>query len=184
MPFARCFCAWPQCFTVIICRVYKASTLLQCCRELVLVSRPASHHPSRASLSGGLRGLSCVAGHVCSWRWRPCYANPPLRLRKVPFLPVQKENNKEGFSTPSRRRPRATGQCFLISIYPCMTLISNQTPHFTPGKIKRCAVKYILSHDSRISGKPSLDGFSRGATVFPVVITTRGFTSIWSLIFL
>lgn len=140
MPFARCFCDWPQCFTVIICRVYKASTLLQCCGELVLVSRPASHHPSRASLSGGLQGLSCIAGHVCSWRWRPCYANPPLRLRKVPFLPAQKENNKEGFSSPSRRRPRATGQCFLLCIYPCMTLISNQTPNFTPRNIKRCAV--------------------------------------------
>lgn len=73
----------------------RPATLLRRCRELVLMSHPASHQPSRASLSGRLQGLSCVAGHVCSWRWRPCYANPPLRLRKVPFLPAQEENNKE-----------------------------------------------------------------------------------------
>lgn len=50
--------------------------------------------PTHLSL-GHLRGLSCVADHVRSWGWRPCNANPPPRLRKVPFLPAQNENNKE-----------------------------------------------------------------------------------------
>lgn len=44
---------------------------------------------------GRLLGLSYGAGHVCSWGWRPCNANPPPQLRKVPCLPVQNENNKE-----------------------------------------------------------------------------------------
>lgn len=50
--------------------------------------------PTHLSL-GHLWGLSCVADHVRSWGWRPRNANPPPRLRKVPFLPAQNENNKE-----------------------------------------------------------------------------------------
>lgn len=56
---------------------------------------PRPHHPSRTSLWADFRGLSFVADHVCSWGWRPCNANPPPQLRKVPCLPVQNENNKE-----------------------------------------------------------------------------------------
>lgn len=41
------------------------------------------------SSPGRLWGLSCLADHVRSWGWRPRNANPPRRLRKVPFLPAQ-----------------------------------------------------------------------------------------------
>lgn len=137
--FARCFCD-----SVFYCDHLEG---LQgpnaAAAAAAALSRPTSHQPSRASLSGGLQGLSCVAGHVCSWRWRPRYANPPLRLRKVPFLPAQKGNNKEasvaaasGASAPTRRRPRVTERRFLLSIDPCMTLIPNQSPNFNPGKIQ------------------------------------------------
>ena len=61
----------------------------------MFTSRPCSHHPWRTSFLGRLRGLSYGAGHVCSWGRRPCNANPPPQLRKVPCLPVQSENNKE-----------------------------------------------------------------------------------------
>lgn len=56
-------------------------------------------HVSPSSLTylflGHLWGLSYGAGHVCRRGWRPCNANPPPQLRKVPCLPVQNENNKE-----------------------------------------------------------------------------------------
>lgn len=90
--FARCFC-----HSVFYCDHLEGlqGPNAVATAAAAALSRHTSHQPSRASLSGGLQGLSCVAGHVCSWRWRPRYANPPLRLRKVPFLPAQKENNKE-----------------------------------------------------------------------------------------
>lgn len=63
------------------------------------VLEKADVHVSPSSLTylflGRLRGLSYGAGHVCSWGWRPCNANPSPQLRKVPCLPVQNENNKE-----------------------------------------------------------------------------------------
>lgn len=54
-------------------------------------------------------GLSYNAGHVCSWRWRPCNANPPPQLRKVPGLPVQSENNK-GLSVAAASGVQCTHQ--------------------------------------------------------------------------
>lgn len=107
------------------------------------MSRPASHHPSHASLSGRLRGLSCVAGHVCSWRWRPCYANPPLRLRKVPFLPAQKENNKEPSVAAACgvQRSHQNGSKSHSVTLPLIHLsvhdsLSIPDPHFSPKKDK------------------------------------------------
>lgn len=70
-----------------------------------------SLHPSCTSFFWGVHhaGLSCSAGHVCSWRWRPCNANPPPRLRKVPCLPVQNQNNKE-LSVAAASRVQRTQQ--------------------------------------------------------------------------
>lgn len=45
-----------------------------------------------------------------------------------------------GFSAPTRTRPRVTVWCFLLSIYPCMTLFSYQTPIFNLRKIKHCNI--------------------------------------------
>lgn len=126
----------------------RPATLLQRCWELVRMSRPASHHPSHASLSGHLQGLSCVAGHVCSWRWRPCYANPPLRLRKVPFLPAQKGKQQRaecGCSLRGSALPPEhvrESQCDASS-YPSIRawLFFHTTPPFlNPRKIKRCDI--------------------------------------------
>ena len=58
---------------------------------------------------GHLAVLSYSAGHVCSWGWRPCNANPPPQLRKVPCLPVQNENNKE-LSVAAASRVQCTHQ--------------------------------------------------------------------------
>lgn len=126
----------------------RPATLLQCCWERVLMSRPASHHPSRASLSGCLQGLSCVAGHVCSWRWRPCYANPPLRLRKVPFLPAQKENNKEPSVAAAcgvQRSHQNTSKSHsvmlpLIHLFVQDSFFPYHTPNFNLRKIKHCNI--------------------------------------------
>lgn len=150
VPFARCVFATG-------CRVLLwlfegftgPATLLQCCWGLALMSRPASHHPSHASLSGRLQGLSCVAGHVCSWRWRPCYANPPLRLRKVPFLPAQKENNKEPSVAAACgvQRSHQNGSKSHSVTLPLIHLsvhdsFSIPDPHFSPKKDK--ALQYSI----------------------------------------
>lgn len=96
--------------------------------------------PTHLSL-GHLWGLSCVADHVRSWGWRPRNANPPRRLRKVPFLPAQKENNKElsvaaacgaqrthQNTSKSRCSPPALSQpASQPSIHPCATPLPSNT---------------------------------------------------------
>lgn len=96
--------------------------------------------PTHLSL-GHLWGLSCVADHVRSWGWRPRNANPPPRLRKVPFLPAQSENNKEpsvAAASGAQRTHQNTSKSrslparSLSPIHPCVTpLPSNtQSPRF------------------------------------------------------
>ncbi|KAI9542343.1 hypothetical protein NQZ68_020690 [Dissostichus eleginoides] len=76
-------------------RVYRACNIPQYCGELRFSCLALLPSSLTYLFLGRLRGLSYGAGHVCSWGWRPCNANPPPQLRKVPCLPVQKENNKE-----------------------------------------------------------------------------------------
>lgn len=80
--------------SLIIQRWRRAYDTLQCWHGLMLSPMRLPSSPAHLSL-GHLWGLSCVADHVRSWGWRPRSANPPPRLRKVPFLPAQNENNKE-----------------------------------------------------------------------------------------
>lgn len=107
--------------------------------------------------SGGHHaGLSCSAGHVCSWRWRPCNANPPPRLRKVPCLPVQNENNKE-LSVAAASRVQCTHQnmskshsLLLLPTHlsmrdsPSLSCFSPSDPLFNPRKAN-CNITALLS---------------------------------------
>lgn len=88
---------------------------------------------SHTCFLGHLQGFSYHAGHVCSWRWRPCNANPPPRLRKVPCLPVQKENNKElSVAAAPASRPRCTSR--------------------TRPRVTACS--HLSTHDSLLSPPP------------------------------
>lgn len=130
--------------------------------------------PTHLSL-GHLWGLSCVADHVRSWGWRPRNANPPPRLRKVPFLPAQNENNKEPSvaaasgaqrthqnTSKSRSLPLARS---LSPIHPCVTpLPSNtQSPRFVDppfnqrrklmGFVSRLVPPLLIGHSQFVKVK-------------------------------
>ncbi|KAK2879606.1 hypothetical protein Q8A73_023418 [Channa argus] len=80
------------------------SSVLEKALGLALLHSSFTYH-----FLGHLWGLSYDASHVCSWGWRPCNANPPPQLRKVPSLPVQNENNKE-LSVAAASRVQCTHQ--------------------------------------------------------------------------
>lgn len=158
-------------------RVYKAPTLLRrCCgaaerRCRCLAPLPISPHvPLFQEVFRGFPALlvMCAAGDggLAMLILLSGSGKYPSSLRRRKTTKSRVWLQPAGFSAPTRRRPRVTARRFLLSIDPCVTLISNQSPNFNPRKIQT------------VRTFPGFKDFKETwrAGIFPVVTTTRSIT--------